>query len=170
METNFYELSQNNSGGSHDCDETVCARMIIEATSIDEAISKAEELGCYWDGVYKDIDCSCCGDRWYQPYGTLDIENINTKWGGYELGKYLDKSDDKDKVIEEFKLKYPNANWLTEPEIVNKYGSEKVIGKIEVDSIERYGQIMANEYGGWTSPDVRIFYKNGDVSELFKNK
>jgi len=164
METKFYELSQNNPGGSHDCDKTVCARMIIEATSIDEAISKAEELGCYWDGVFNNIDCSCCGDRWYQPYDAIDI----TKWNGYEVGKYLDKSDDKDKAIEDFKLKYTNAKWLTELKIITKYGSEKVVGKIEVDSIERYAQILAEEFGGWTSPDVRILYKNGEVLETFR--
>lgn len=170
METQFYELTQNNSGGSHDCDETVCHRLIIEATSVEDAINKAEDLGCYWDGVDKDIDCSCCGDRWYQPYSPIDIDNMNTKWGGYEVGEYLEKSDNIDEALESFKSKYPDAKWSEEPKVIDKYGSQKITGKIEIDSIERYAQVVANEYGGWTSPDTRIFYKNGQVTEIFCNK
>ena len=69
----FYEFDQNNSGGVFITDNNLCHRLYIEADSIDEAISKAEELGCYWDGVTKGLDCPCCGDRWYQPYESLDF-------------------------------------------------------------------------------------------------
>ena len=47
--TKFYELSQNNTGGSFDVDETLCHRLIIEADTYEEAVAKAEDLGCYWD-------------------------------------------------------------------------------------------------------------------------
>ena len=170
METQFYELTQNNSGGSHDCDETLCHRLIIEATSINEAINKAEELGCYWNGVDKGMDCSCCGDRWYEPYSPIDIDNINTRWGGFEVSQWLENSDNENSVIESLKSKYPNANFTEELKVIEKYGSKKVIGKIEIDSIERYTQILADQFGGWTSPDARIFYKNGQVTEIFCNK
>lgn len=60
----FYGFNQNNSGGHFVVDDSLCHRLFIEADDKDEAISKAEELGCYWDGVDKGIDCPCCGDRW----------------------------------------------------------------------------------------------------------
>lgn len=48
MELNWYEFTQNNSGGYFVVDKNVCHRMLIEASSFDEAIEKAEKLGCYW--------------------------------------------------------------------------------------------------------------------------
>jgi len=36
-------------------------------------------------------------------------------------------------------------------------------------TIEEYAQFVANEYG-WTKPDIRIFYKNGEVKEIFSSK
>lgn len=50
MELKWYEFTQNNSGGSFE-DENVCHRMLIEASSFDEALEKAESLRCYWSGV-----------------------------------------------------------------------------------------------------------------------
>jgi hypothetical protein len=32
------------------------------------AVARAEMIGIYFDGVDQNIDCSCCGDRWSQPY------------------------------------------------------------------------------------------------------
>ena len=61
----FYEFDQNNSGGHFVVDDKLCHRLFIEADTREEATEKAEELGCYWDGVDKGIDCPCCGDRWY---------------------------------------------------------------------------------------------------------
>lgn len=83
----WFEFTQNNSGGSFDVDDKVCHRLFIEAKSFNDAVEKAEELGCYWDGVDKGIDCPCCGDRWYK----YDDEPINlelyktegyTSWDG----------------------------------------------------------------------------------------
>lgn len=34
------------------------------------------------------------------------------------------------------------------------------------DSVEDYAQHLADEYG-WTTPDIRIFYKNGEVEDIF---
>lgn len=123
---NWYNFTQNNSGGYFDVDDKVCHRLFIEAESFDDAIKKAEELGCYWDGVNKGIDCSCCGDRW-------SIMRDNN------------------------------------PINIEKYATEGWRGRIKFRNIEEYAQFMANEYG-WTVPDIRIYYHDGNVKEIFSNK
>jgi len=60
----FYEYRQNNSGGSFDVSDTVTYHVIIEAPSAVVADGIAKEIGIYFDGVGKDLDCECCGDRW----------------------------------------------------------------------------------------------------------
>lgn len=62
--TKFYEISQNNSGGNFDVNDKLCRRLFIEADSENIALNKAVKLGVYFDGVSREIDCSCCGDRW----------------------------------------------------------------------------------------------------------
>jgi len=64
--TMFYKFSQNNSGGFFDIDDTFAPYVLIEANTPAEANRKAEEIGIYFDGCEKDIDCPCCGDRWYE--------------------------------------------------------------------------------------------------------
>lgn len=120
--TLFYKFDQNNSGGAFDIDDKVCHRVIIEADTIDEAIDKAEELGIYFNGVDKGIDCECCGDRWYVPM---------------------------DDVM--------SGIWEFNPRTT----IEEMFGDIET-----YAQYLADEYG-WTIPDARIYYKNGEVIEIF---
>lgn len=68
--TMFWEFNQNNSGGSFVFDEKrgLTHYVIIEAKSRDEAISRAEDIGIYFNGCDDGRDCSCCGDRWYPPY------------------------------------------------------------------------------------------------------
>ena len=169
MKTQFYEISQNNSGGSFVTDDKLCHRLFIEAESSDEAESIAEDLGCYWDGCSTGNDCSCCGDRWHRPWDNgIDLEEMNTKWNGYEVNEWVKKSGS-ETIIEDFKSKYEGMTWLEEPKLEKKYGGNRVSGKVRLDSIEQYAQICANLYG-WTSPDARIFYKNGEVKEIFMNK
>ncbi len=110
----FYKFDQNNGGGYFVTDENLCHRLFIEADNEHEAIEKAEELGCYWDGVNRGLDCPCCGDRWDFP----------------------DKLDSK------------------------HYAWEKH------SNIEEFAQSLADRYS-WTSPDIRIFYKNGTVKEIY---
>ena len=62
----FYTYNQNNSGGSFVSDKELAEYVIIEAGSSEEANKTAEELGIYFDGCEKGMDCSCCGDRWYE--------------------------------------------------------------------------------------------------------
>jgi hypothetical protein len=173
-QSQFYEISQNNSGGSHVVDDKLCHRLFIEADSPEEATRIAEDLGCYWDGCYNNMDCPCCGDRWYQPDEPLDFDNMNKRWGGYEVAIWLTEGKkkgtiNKDVAIKEVKAMYPGAEWLTEPILENKYGSARVVGKIKLTGVELYAQILADQFG-WTKPDARIFYKNGEVKEIHSNK
>jgi len=175
METKFYEISQNNTGGSFVTDDKLCHRLFIEAESEEEAISKAEDLGCYWNGVDEGMDCSCCGDRWYPSGDSVDLEGINKRWGGYEFSEWLTNLTDKGKGISDedaiglVKSRYPESEWSTHPIVEKKYGSRRVIGRIKLHSIDQYAQIMADLYG-WTRPDCRIFYKDGNVKEVYSSK
>jgi hypothetical protein len=46
-----------------------------------KANDKALELGIYFDGCYKDVDCSCCGDRWDEVLETdgTDVPTFYSK-------------------------------------------------------------------------------------------
>ena len=168
----FYELSQNNTGGLFDVDDKVCHRLFIEADSEDSAKDIAESLGCYWDGVDSGIDCECCGDRWY-GVNEVDLNNINLKWKGYEVSEWFksekDYSDYKGGSIDYLKSIYPGSTWIEEPKVEKKYGQYRVVGKLRIDDIEQYAQLMADLYG-WTKPDCRIFYKDGTIKEVFTRK
>ncbi len=167
MKTKFYEFSQNNSGGGFDTDDKLCHRLFIEADSNKEAISKAENLGCYWNGVDEGMDCECCGDRWYPSDHEVNLEEMNKRWKGYEVSEWLSgKKDSNVSAIEDLKSLYSGSEWIIEPNVVTKYGSLMVTGRIKLDSIEQYAQILANLYG-WTKPDCRIFYKDGSVKEIY---
>ena len=154
----FYEFNQNNSGGYFDIDENLCHRLFIEADTKSEAISKAEELGCYWDGVYNGIDCPCCGDRWNEYCDEVDIEK------GYEVRIY-------DANISKWNERYGRYNIVEPPSIKTlTYSSNKICsGKIYFKNIEEYAQYLANEFG-WTTPDARVFYKNGNIKEIFTER
>lgn len=165
----FYQVDQNNSGGSFVTSDTLCHRLFIEANSDDEAAEIAERLGCYWNGVSEGQDCDCCGDRWHPPYDSIDLEKINTKWKGYEISQWLQANVSRETAVENLKAMYPGATWIEEPILEKKYGSDRVIGRIKLDNIEQYAQVVANLYG-WTKPDCRIFYLNGEVKEIYSQK
>jgi len=67
--TRFYNYRQNNSGGSFELNDSVSYNVIIEANSGAEADERAEEIGMYFNGCENDMDCPCCGDRWYSAQG-----------------------------------------------------------------------------------------------------
>ena len=158
----FYEFSQNNSGGTFTVDDDLCGRLIIEADSPEDAISKAEDLGCYWDGVAKGIDCPCCGDRWYRNPDEVNIEKYATE--GYDVyihdGIYSD-------TVAEWNRRYGKYAVVSKPKFKTLYRSRVYSGKIRFRSIKEYAQFMADEYDAWTSPDTRIFYLFGDKDEVF---
>lgn len=61
----FYTFRQNNSGGEFEINDSVKHYVIIEADSAKEANKIASKnTDIYFNGVYKNIDCECCGDRW----------------------------------------------------------------------------------------------------------
>lgn len=165
MKTKFFEISQNNSGGSFDVDSKVCHRLFIEAESEKEANLIAEDLGCYWNGVDEGYDCPCCGDRWYRS-SEVDLDSINEKYNGYEYSLWVNNKSPEE-VMSGINSRFPNARWSVEPTVETKYGSKRVIGKMYVDNIEQYAQLMADQYG-WTTPECRIFYKDGTVKEIFQ--
>lgn len=162
METKFYQFNQNNSGGSFVVNNELCHRLFIEASIYKEALDKALELGVYFDGCSTGEDCSCCGDRWYHA----DEVNLSYyKDKGYTVSTYLSYHEDPNTAIGNLNNKYKDATWITAP----NFKDSKVSGGILVKNVEEYAQILANEYG-WTTPDARIFYKDGRVIEINKKE
>ena len=160
----FYEFTQNNSGGSFTTDKNLCHRLFIEAESEGEAISKAEDLGCYWNGCESGSDCDCCGDRW--SISTYFVpESIE-----FDVCVYSRDEKQEKQAEEEWNIKYGKYPLAKAPQwekTAKRYSSRRYYGKILITSIEEYAQFMANEYG-WTSPDARIFFLDGKVVEIFK--
>lgn len=62
--TRLYQYSQNNSGGWFDDD--LGREVWIEAENAYHADQIAQTVGIYFDGCEKQMDCPCCGDRWYR--------------------------------------------------------------------------------------------------------
>jgi hypothetical protein len=63
---NYFEFSQNNSGGGWQIDHEsgIAEKVFVQASSLSDANAKAEAIGIYFDGVSSGRDCSCCGSRW----------------------------------------------------------------------------------------------------------
>jgi len=161
-ELHFYEFNQNNSGGDFHCDDKVCHRLVIQAHSYQEARRKALELGVYFDGCSLGLDCGCCGDRW----SDWEKDPIDDKddWNENSVGVYSHYDDAEGR----WHKKYGIYEIVEKPEWNEEY-SREFRGKIKFKGIEEYCQYLANEYG-WTKPDVRIFYHNGNVKEIFTEK
>ena len=160
----WFEFEQNNSFGYFEVNDKVCSRLFIEAESFEKAKLKAEELGCYWDGVLKGIDCPCCGDRWSDYAWEVEIKKMRTK--GYEVYVFDNIYSD---AASEWNRKYGKHDIVETPVFIEKYGYRKYVGKIKFNNIEEYAQYLSNEFG-YTTPDSRIYYENGDVKEIFSDK
>lgn len=160
----FYEFNQNNSGGRFVVNDSLCNRLFIEADDKDEAISKAEELGCYWDGVAEGIDCPCCGDRW-SNYFLKGIGEDDRIFKEYSVDVYSGYKD----AVSKWYDRYGKYEIVEKPHLTKGYSVDFYTGKIKFKNIEEYAQFLADEYG-WTTPDVRIFYKDGTVKEIFKTE
>ena len=160
----FYEFDQNNSGGSFVTNDKLCHRLFIEADSKEEAILTAENLGCYWNGVEDGYDCPCCGDRWSTYNNEVNISKYNKD--GYEVSVY----DGFYKNTEqEWGERYGKYKITKAPRFVKAYSGRRYTGSISFESVEEYAQYLADEYG-WTTPDARIFCKDGTVKEIFSAK
>jgi hypothetical protein len=67
----FFTYTQNNSFGKFVGFKAV----VVEADSAAEADKIAENSGeVYFDGVSKEIDCECCGDRWWRQFSDEGTE------------------------------------------------------------------------------------------------
>lgn len=79
----FFDFRQNNSGGGFDLDheQGITVHVIIEANSAEDANRRAEEIGLYFDGVYEDLDCECCGDRWSRAWNDKEGKAKPTVYG-----------------------------------------------------------------------------------------
>lgn len=144
----FFEFNQNNSGGSFVVDDKVCHILLIEADSNDDASDIAEGLGVYYDGCESGIDCDCCGDRWNFPW---DSEGVQFP---FLYGTFT--SEEANKIVETYngKVKLADKAWRNRDT------------DVIFETPESYAQYRADEFGQ-TLPDVRIFYKNGEVKEIF---
>jgi hypothetical protein len=71
----FYLFNQSNPGGYFIQDDKVDENVIIHAESAKDANRKAQEIGIYFNGVRKGIDCGCCNDRWY-PVSEYDSSEL----------------------------------------------------------------------------------------------
>jgi hypothetical protein len=161
MKTNFYEFSQNNSGGYFDINSEVTHRMLIEALNPKHAESIMETLT-----ENQSPSCSCCGDRW-----SLRSPDV------VELDKYAENGftvsvSSWDKFAEKTWLKkYGSLNIVEQPKWVENRYSTSFVGKVVFNTIEEYAQYEANEWGYDGSDqygDTRIVYLDGTVKDFFK--
>ena len=147
----WYCFDQNNPDGGFDVDDKVCHTLFIEAESFDDAVEKAEGLGCYWGD-----------DRWNKwDDDPVDLEKYKTE--GYVVSVYNGILGGAKNLWEK---KYRKYEVIKEPEFDSEDFPENYVGKIRFNNIEEYAQYLADEYGR-TVPDVRIYYHNGDVKEIF---
>lgn len=130
----FYEFKQNNSGGSFIANDKVCNRLFIEAKDVNEANRKAEELGCYWNGVSIGLDCPCCGDRWDETYENNNINLNKWKEKGYRIGIYSHYKNPE----ELWEKKYGKYNVLEKPKWKKKYSCKEYEGKIYFNSMHNF--------------------------------
>ena len=138
----LYEFNQNNSGGKFTVDDQLCHRLFIEADDDMEADFIAQSKGVYFNGVDNGSDCPCCGDRWHSAEGH---DAITLNYGAFP-------KDEADEIAQEYGCE------------VKPTTSKFWKGRYDVvfPSLEKYAQYLADKFG-WTTPDCRIFYKDGRV-------
>lgn len=138
----FYTYRQNLSGGRFDFfpERGISHLVVIEADSAEAADAKAEGLGIYFQGTQADIDCDCCGDRWY-PAGLwvlIDPATDEPMFDGYAI---------------DFTAPYPKRSpltikWIDGPEGYCHYADGTVVPFYETAS---EGQVDLSRYlaSGW---------------------
>lgn len=155
----FYEYRQNNSGGIFDIDDFLTVRVVVEATSQKDAIEKGESMGIYFDGCEKEMDCSCCGDRWYEP------DLVDLRWGTLSLTE-----------AEEISFSYKGE--IKPTRFHKRPGDKRELKDFVFENVEELFQYIADKWGdshlrstrSGRSPEVRIFYLDGTVKEIYKNE
>lgn len=70
VKAKYFTFNQNNSGGSFSYDENagIGHHVIVEAINASHAMARAVDIGLYFNGCETGMDCSCCGDRWYEVW------------------------------------------------------------------------------------------------------
>lgn len=91
----FVTYRQNNSGGGFDIDvdRGISVNVIVEAGTVSEANERAQSLGIYFNGCDDGMDCPCCGDRWYEPYGEDSVTEVPETGYGTSLFDYGTERD-----------------------------------------------------------------------------
>lgn len=148
-ESNFWEFTQNNSGGSFDVDSSLTHRVVVEAASEEEAIRIGENLGIYFNGCDEGMDCPCCGDRWYTP------SRVNLQYGSFTESEAIEIS--KDYLGEVVDSRF-------------KSGKSK---DFLFASIEEWARYMAEKWGYQMKggfPDTRIHFLDGSVAEFYSTR
>lgn len=96
IETKFFTVSQNNSGGYFIDNEDVGHYVIIEAQNVKEAERKISEI----TEDYSEY-CECCGERWFAWWDDKDgkdepmiystpVAEYRDMWGGSAIVYYYD--------------------------------------------------------------------------------
>lgn len=88
----YFTYNQNNSGGRFVRNDRVAEVVIVEASSASEANLRAMDVGIYFDGCSKEMDCPCCGDRWYSQWSD-DGTDLPEVYGKTDLQSYVDSKD-----------------------------------------------------------------------------
>lgn len=87
-----FEYDQNNSGGGFVTPEWTgpedrggvfkasyseeLNNVYVMAEDVDEANYLAKNYaGVYFNGCRTGMDCKCCGDRWYPPFGPVEADD-----------------------------------------------------------------------------------------------
>ncbi len=146
-ELKFYSFDQNNSGGSFVVDENLCHRLMIEAKDERSAEAIAESMGVYFNGCDEGYDCPCCGDRWYSPSEMVFP---------YRYGTF--SKDEAKEVAESYDATFEKST--------HKSYQKGERFDVIFDTPEKYSQYIADKHG-WTKPDVRIFYNDGTIKEVY---
>lgn len=82
----FYIFRQNNSRGVFTKEGVV---ILIEAPNADAANERAEDIGVYFDGVNRGIDCPCCGSRWQRADEYESVSDLAEYTNAEYLRKYV---------------------------------------------------------------------------------
>ncbi len=88
----YFHFSQNNTGGRFSNSDDLAENVVIAARSAKEANERAQALGVYFDGVSKDYDCSCCGDRWSEAYQDSDSDAVPSVYGTTLVEYYVNST------------------------------------------------------------------------------
>lgn len=76
VDLKWYTMRQNNSGGYFIRNNEVRDTVIVQASSPEDAESRAESIICG-----NDYYCECCGERWHTWFSEGDGEEVPSLYG-----------------------------------------------------------------------------------------